>query len=126
MSNDGVDAGLSVAMHMRTPASRMAATGATPHPSIAFDRGQCATTTPLSARSRDLLVVDVHAMRGEEAGPEQAVLRECANAAAAERRRKLGGDRAPRALCRTSSHCSSSALSFKWVATGMSSSMQAA
>ena len=51
MSNDGVDAGLSVAMQTRIPASLRAARGATPQPSIPFERGQCATATSCSARS---------------------------------------------------------------------------
>ena len=51
MSNDGVEAGLSVATQTRTPASRRAVSGATPQPKIPFDRGQWATATSCSARS---------------------------------------------------------------------------
>jgi len=51
MSNDGVEAGESVPNPTTTPASRSSVSGATPQPSSAFDRGQCATGTPRSARS---------------------------------------------------------------------------
>src|SRR3990170_3837662 len=51
MSNDGVEAGLSVPRPTRTPARRSSATGAIPQPSSAFDRGQCATATSWRARS---------------------------------------------------------------------------
>jgi len=47
----GTALGLSVAMHTRIPASRRAASGATPQPRIPFERGQCATATSCSARS---------------------------------------------------------------------------
>ena len=51
MSNDGVDAGLSVAMQTRIPAARSSETGAMPQPSSAFERGQCATATSCAASS---------------------------------------------------------------------------
>ncbi len=49
MSNDGVEAGLSVPRPTRIPAARSSASGAIPQPSSAFERGQCATATSCSA-----------------------------------------------------------------------------
>ena len=50
-SNEGVEAGLSVAIPSGMPASRKSASGATPQPRKPFERGQCATPTPCAARS---------------------------------------------------------------------------
>ena len=50
MSSDGVEAGLSVAMQTRIPASRSAVSGATPQPRMPFERGQWATATSCAAR----------------------------------------------------------------------------
>ena len=46
-----VEAGESVPSPTRTPAARSAVSGATPQPSSAFERGQCATGTSRAARS---------------------------------------------------------------------------
>ena len=49
-SNEGAEAGLSVPTPTLAPAARSSASGATPQPSAAFDRGQWATPVPVAAR----------------------------------------------------------------------------
>ena len=85
-SNDGVDAGLSVAMPTAIPAARSSATGATPQPRIPLERGQCATPTPCSCEERDLLVVHVDAVRRHERWAEQPRVGEHADPRDAGRR----------------------------------------
>ena len=95
-SNDGVDAGLSVAIPTAIPASSSSASGATPQPRMPFERGQWATPTPCCGEQRDLLVVDVDAVRGHQAGAEQTRRRRAAGSpVVAGRRHEHLGERRP-------------------------------
>ncbi len=86
MSSESADDGLSVPRPTRTPAARSRASGATPQPSTAFERGQCATAAPRRRQRRDLLVADVHGVRDDRLGPEQPALGELENRMAPEGR----------------------------------------
>ena len=97
MSNDGVDAGLSVARQTGTPASRNAATGAVPQPRMPFERGQCATTTPWLGQQPDLLVVHGDAVGGEQPAGQAARVSELADPRPARRRRQDLSQRLPAA-----------------------------
>ena len=79
------------------PASRSAASGATPQPRIPFERGQCATATSCSARSAISSSSDFDAVRGEDVRAEETRLGERADARRPERRHEQLGERLPAA-----------------------------
>ena len=100
MSNEGVEAGLSVPIPTRTPAASSSATGAMPRPSSAFERGQCATATSCSREQRDLLLVGHDAVGGEHVAAEQPGAGERANAGRAQRLDEHVGEGFPGAAAR--------------------------
>ena len=103
----------------RSPAARSSASGAMPQPRSAFERGQCATATSCAGEQRDLVGVDLDAVRGDDragrAGPPPARRR--------MPRLAVGGRRGGRRTAATAprprrSQSSSSWLSLRCVATG--------
>ena len=76
MSRESADDGLSVPRPTRTPAARSRATGATPQPSSAFERGQCATAAPVAASAAISSSPTCTAWATTVSGPEQPALGE--------------------------------------------------
>ena len=119
MSNDGAEAGESVPSPTRTPAARSAASGATPQPSSAFERGQWATGHVALGEQGDLVVVDLDAVRAQEVGPEHRLERR--DRALARSAGRAAARSPAAARCRARATRSRSRLSARCVPTGMPS-----
>ena len=124
-SCDGTEETPSVPMPTRRPAARSSSSGAIPQPSSAFERGQWVTATPWPARrpisSRSTLTQCAAATRSSSS-PAAARLR-IPLMPAGSTSISANGCHGPSPR---SSQSSSSWLSFRCVATGRSSVMQAA
>ncbi len=89
-SSDSADDGLSVPRPTRMPAARRRASGATPQPSRAFERGQCATAAPVAARAAMSSSSDVHRVRDDGLGAEETRARRARGSGGGRRARPSG------------------------------------